>query len=199
MGVKLGKLKRTGVRRIVKFTDEYDNTQEIKIFEPDEELTEKLSEVLLRHSDVNSDEIKIKLPQNVVITEFLKVLTDIELPESQEDINEVIENPCLPFQKVLTEIVSMVTELMEVNIKTLKTLNRMSDVGDMSQEEALGLVKIQKEILEAKEQVKQEGIDTCELNVKENLEEEIEKTRAKRFSEKDKIKEKSVDTVNEEN
>jgi hypothetical protein len=184
MGVKLGSLKKTGVRKVIKFTDENDNPQKITIFDPDEDATEKLSAVLLVHSDITSEKININLPSNVVISEFLKVLTDIELPESQEEIDEALENPNMVFQKVLTEIIAMIVELMEVNVKTFQTFNKMNEMSDIPQEEMLELVKTQQDILLVKEELKAEGVNIGKIDNGDLLNAEIEKARQERLSSK---------------
>ena len=142
MGKSLLNLKRKEIRKIISYTNEEGIIEEIKIFNPSPKVQDEIKETLLSYSSKSKGKLKLNIPSEVVISEIITKVTDLEIPKDakEEDIIEVIQDPSIPLQKVMAEVITLLVDLGEIGIKFIAFMDNVTKLTGITDEEMAKLI-----------------------------------------------------------
>lgn len=92
----------------------------IRVFEPTPEHVQMILD--LQQSWQEDGKLKVEFPASILVKKLFPTLTDIKGIEelSDEDLNDIIENPTVAFTKVQIEIETIIAEIFETLILNAK-------------------------------------------------------------------------------
>ena len=157
MGKNLLNLKRKEIRKIVSYTNEEGKLEEIKIFNPNPTVQDEIKNVILSYSEKTKGNLSVNIPPVIVVSEIITKVTDLEIPKGtkEEDIVEVMNDPSIPLQKVMGEVLLLILELGEIGITFLTFMDNVDKLTGISDADLNKLIKeSEKKNIKPKEKAK---------------------------------------------
>lgn len=155
--VSLEELEFEREKRTIEFRDAENELKRITIFNPTEEEIDELSTIGMRYAKIEDGEIKsLDIPQSVMWSEIIKMLTDIELPDDQETINRIINNPNMLLKEIILEITDIYVRVMSLLKKAIECGNTVKDIAGITDEKLIKLIELQSKQKELEVQLEKE-------------------------------------------